>query len=130
MLEGIEVRLRGVVDVGGVDQVVAAADEAQPAGLRDRAMLYTMYASGLRVPRAVGDFLILDALRASSGDAIAVSDDAMADAVRLMGRTTGVFAAPEGGATLAGLAALLESGRVERDAEIVLFNTGSGLKYL
>lgn len=90
----------------------------------------TTYASGLRVPRAVGDFLILDALRASSGDAIAVSDDSMADAVRLMGRTTGVFAAPEGGATLAGLAALLESGRIERDAEIVLFNTGSGLKYL
>jgi len=88
------------------------------------------YASGLRVPRAVGDFLILDALRASRGNAIAVSDDAMADAVRLMGRTSGVFAAPEGGATLAGLAALLEAGRVERDAEIVLFNTGSGLKYL
>jgi threonine synthase len=54
----------------------------------------------------------------------------MADAVRLMGRTSGVFAAPEGGATAAGLAALLEAGRVARDAEIVLFNTGSGLKYL
>lgn len=88
------------------------------------------YASGLRVPRAVGDFLILEALRASGGDAVAVSDDSMRDAVHLMGRTTGVFAAPEGGATAAGLAALLEAGRVDRDAEIVLFNTGSGLKYL
>lgn len=88
------------------------------------------YASGLRVPRAVGDFLILDALRASAGDAIAVSDDAMRDAVRMMGRTTGVFAAPEGGATAAGLAALIQQERVDPDAEIVLFNTGSGLKYL
>ncbi len=88
------------------------------------------YASGLRVPRAVGDFLILEALRASGGDAIAVSDEAMADAVRLMGRTTGVFAAPEGGATAAAVAALLAAGRLDADAEIVLFNTGSGLKYL
>lgn len=88
------------------------------------------YASGLRVPRAVGDFLILDALRASQGDAIAVSDAAMADAVTLIGRTTGVFAAPEGGATAAAVAALLQAGRLDRNAEIVLFNTGSGLKYV
>jgi threonine synthase len=88
------------------------------------------YAYGLRVPRAVGDFLILDALRASHGDAIAVSDAAMADAVALVGRTTGIFAAPEGGATAAAVAALVQRGRIREDEEVVLFNTGSGLKYL
>jgi threonine synthase len=88
------------------------------------------YASGLRVPRAVGDFLMLDAIRASNGAAVAVADEAMADAVRLIGRTTGVFAAPEGGATAAALAPLLQSGALEASAEVVLFITGSGLKYL
>ncbi len=88
------------------------------------------YAAGLRVPRAVGDFLMLDALRASNGDAVAVSDEAMADAVALLGRTTGIFAAPEGGATLAAVSVLLAEGRLDPAAEIVLFNTGSGLKYV
>ena len=88
------------------------------------------YASGLRVPRAVGDFLILDAVRASHGDALAVSDAAMADAVALIGRTTGIFAAPEGGATAAAVAQLVSQGRIRQDEEVVLFNTGSGLKYL
>jgi threonine synthase len=90
----------------------------------------TTYASGLRVPRAIGDFLILDAVRASRGVALAVTDEEMADSVRLMGETTGIFAAPEGGATLAALPALLERGIIERSDEVVLFNTGSGLKYV
>ena len=88
------------------------------------------YAAGLRVPRAIGDFLILDALRASGGDAIAVSDDDMRRAVELVGRTTGIFAAPEGGATAAAVEALLAAGRLDADSEVVLFNTGSGLKYI
>jgi threonine synthase len=88
------------------------------------------YASGLRVPRAVGDFLILDAVRASGGAALTVSDDEMADAVRLMGAATGVFAAPEGGAVAAVLPRLLERGLVSADDEVVLFITGSGLKYV
>lgn len=88
------------------------------------------YAAGLRVPQAVGDFLILRAVRASGGAAVAVSDEAMADAVRLMGRTTGVFAAPEGGATAAAIGTLLERGIVRPADEVVLFNTGSGLKYV
>ena len=87
------------------------------------------YASGLRVPRAVGDFLILRAIRESGGAAVAVSDDAMRDAVRLVGRTTGVFAAPEGAATAAAVPILLERGLLRPDEEVVLFNTGSGLKY-
>lgn len=88
------------------------------------------YASGLRVPRAVGDFLILDAVRASKGAAIAVSDEAMAEHVNLMGRATGIFAAPEGGATAAALPVLLERGIISASDEVVLFNTGSGLKYV
>ena len=88
------------------------------------------YASGLRVPRAVGDFLILQGVRDSNGAAIAVTDQQMADAVQLMGATTGIFAAPEGGATAAAVPLLLERGLLKRDEEIVLFNTGSGLKYI
>jgi threonine synthase len=88
------------------------------------------YAAGLRVPRAVGDFLILRGIRESGGAAIAVSDAAMHDAVELMGRTTGIFAAPEGGATAAAIPLLLQAGHLHKDKEIVLFNTGSGLKYV
>ena len=88
------------------------------------------YASGLRVPRAVGDFLILRGIRDSGGAAIAVSDAEMHDAVELMGRTTGIFAAPEGGATAAAVRPLIEQGYLKASDEIVLFNTGSGLKYV
>ena len=87
-------------------------------------------AAGLRVPRAVGDFLMLEAIRGSSGAAIAVSDEEMIDATRRMGAATGIFASPEGAATLAALPRLLERGLVDRSEEIVLFNTGSGLKYV
>jgi threonine synthase len=88
------------------------------------------YASGLRVPRAVGDFLMLRAIRASNGAAIAVTDEEMANAVLLIGAMTGVFAAPEGGATAAAVSRLLAAGTIRDSEEIVLFNTGSGLKYV
>jgi threonine synthase len=88
------------------------------------------YASGLRVPRAIGDFLILRAVRASGGSAEAVSDAAMAGATLLMGRTTGVFAAPEGAACAAALPALVRRGTVKPGDRVVLFVTGSGLKYV
>jgi threonine synthase len=84
----------------------------------------------LRVPRAVGDFLILAAIRASDGSAVAVSDEAMTDAVLQLGRTTGIFASPEGGATVAAVPALRETGVIRDDDRVVLFNTGSGLKYV
>jgi threonine synthase len=87
-------------------------------------------AAGLRVPRAVGDFLVLEAVRSSGGAAVAVTDEAMLEAVRLIGGTTGVFAAPEGGATAAAIPVLLERGLLHADEEVVLFITGSGLKYL
>lgn len=88
------------------------------------------YAAGLRVPRAVGDFLILAGIRESSGAAIAVSDDQMRVAVDLVGGTTGIFAAPEGGATAAAIPLLMQQGLLAPTEEIILFNTGSGLKYV
>jgi len=90
----------------------------------------TTYASGLRVPGAVGDFLILRALRESNGGAVAITDSQMAEWVAYMGKDTGIFAAPEGGATAAAVPMLLERGMISADDEVVLFNTGSGLKYV
>ncbi len=87
-------------------------------------------ASGLRVPRAVGDFLMLDAIRRSRGCALAVPDDSMIQGVREIGSTEGIFAAPEGGAVLAALKSLLNDNLVDPSERIVLFNTGSGHKYV
>ncbi|HEU5102610.1 MAG TPA: threonine synthase [Roseiflexaceae bacterium] len=86
-------------------------------------------ADGLRVPAAIGDFLILRALRASGGIALAVSDAEMIACADLIGSTTGIFPAPEGGACLAALRRLLAIGWIGPDETVVLFNTGSGLKY-
>ena len=87
-------------------------------------------ADGLRVPRAIGDFLILRALRDSRGAAVAVDDDAMVAAMREMGRLEGISAAPEGGATLCALRLLLQRGVIRPSERVVLFNTGGALKYL
>lgn len=89
---------------------------------------YTV-ADGLRVPVAIGDFLILRALRASRGTALTVTDHAMLEAAGIMGRLTGIFPAPEGAATLAALQLLVDQGWIQPDERVVLFNTGSGLKY-
>jgi threonine synthase len=88
------------------------------------------YASGLRVPGAVGDFLILRALRESGGAAVAIPDSEMAAWTRRVGAETGIFCAPEGAATAAVLPRLMEMGVVRPADEVVLFNTGSGLKYV
>lgn len=87
-------------------------------------------ADGLRVPRAIGDFLILRAIRESGGTAIAVPDEDMVSGMREIGRLEGVSAAPEGGAALAAIRALVQQGRIRRDDTVVLFNTGGALKYL
>ena len=87
-------------------------------------------AAGLRVPKSFADRIILRDLRLSQGTAIAVSDDEILQAQRQMAEQEGVFAAPEGAATLAALRHMVEAGWVRRDERIVLFNTGSGLKYL
>lgn len=88
------------------------------------------YASGLRVPRAVGDFLIIRGVRESGGAAIAVTDAEMERWTPIVGRLTGVFCAPEGAATAAAVPPLRERGIISEDDEVVLFNTGSGLKYV
>lgn len=86
-------------------------------------------ADGLRVPAAVGDFLILRALRESSGTAVAVTDDEMLGAAKQIGRTQGIFACPEGGAALAALRHLREKDWIRPEDRVVLFNTGGGQKY-
>jgi threonine synthase len=87
-------------------------------------------ASGLRVPKPLGDFLILDAVRKSGGAAIAVSDTELIDAGIRLAVDEGIFVAPEGAACLPALEKLLHSGLLRADDEIVIYNTGSGLKYL
>ena len=87
-------------------------------------------ASGLRVPAAIGDFLILQALRESRGTAVAVEDRAMLDGVREIAHTEGLVTAPEGGATLAALKRLLTDGFLAGYETVILFLTGSGYKYL
>ena len=87
-------------------------------------------AAGLRVPAAVGDFLVIRAVRDSGGTALTVDDEQMVSSVQDMARLEGIFPAPEGGATLSALTLLLDSGEVNRDDRVVLLNTGSALKYL
>ncbi len=87
-------------------------------------------ASGLRVPKAIGDFLILDAIRESDGLAIAVSDEELIAGARELARREGIFAAPEGGACVPALRKLLDRGKIKPDERVVLFNTGAGIKYL
>lgn len=87
-------------------------------------------ASGLRVPKSFADKTILHDIYESNGTAIAVSDESILAAQRQLGKAEGIFAAPEGAATLAALNKLLQQGWVQSDERIVLFNTGSGLKYL
>jgi threonine synthase len=87
-------------------------------------------ASGLRVPKAYGDYIILDILRESGGVALAVTDDEIMDALRRWAQVEGIFAAPEGAAALAAYRKLRSNGFFGAEDRVVLFNTGTGLKYL
>jgi threonine synthase len=87
-------------------------------------------ASGLRVPRAIGDFLILNILRQSNGGAIAVDDREMTRIAREVGSTEGLFIAPEAAACFAALKSLRSAGKIDSGQRVVIFNTGSGIKYL
>jgi threonine synthase len=86
--------------------------------------------SGLRVPSAVGDFLILQAVRESGGEAVSVTDEEAIEYTQLLASCEGIFAAPEAGAALAGLNQLLAMKKVDPDERAVVFVTGSGYKYL
>jgi threonine synthase len=87
-------------------------------------------AAGLRVPKAYADYLILDILRKSRGTAVAVTDDEILAALRAWAAEEGIFAAPEGAASFAAYLRLLASGFFKPEHKVVLFNTGSGLKYI
>ena len=87
-------------------------------------------AAGLRVPKPYGEYLILDILKKSGGVAVAVSDDEIMDALRHWARVEGIFAAPEGAAALAAYRKLRDKGFFASEDTVILFNTGSGLKYL
>jgi threonine synthase len=87
-------------------------------------------ASGLRVPKALGDFLVLRAVRESGGTAIAVSDFEMMEACEELATLEGMFVAPEGGACIAALKKLRQSGFLKKTERILIYNTGSGYKYL
>jgi threonine synthase len=117
--------------------VVAQADGCAPivrafqAGAR-RATAWdnpVTHAIGLRVPAPLGDTLILRVLRDSNGEALAVSESAIRDATRRLAHVSGVDASPEGGCALAAAASLAAAGRLPPDAEVVIFNTGSGASY-
>ena len=87
-------------------------------------------ASGLRVPKPLGDFLILNGIYSTGGEAVDVADDDMFAACRKMAALEGIYAAPEGGAGLAAIEKLVTQKKISRDDTVVLFNTGSGYKYV
>lgn len=117
--------------------IVAQADGCAPIvrAFRDRSDRATpwpdprTHAAGLRVPAPLGDRLILRAVRESGGDAVAVSEDAIAGAAQWLTQFTGVDASPEGGCALAVLRQMTSDGRIPDTAEVVVFNTGSGSSY-
>src|SRR4051812_27044155 len=116
------------VQAAGCAPIVRAFEkgEKSAAEVTDAATL----ASGLRVPKAIGDFLILDAIKESDGTAITVTDEELIAGARELARREGIFAAPEGGACVPALRKLIERGKVKPNERVVLFNTGSGIKYL
>src|SRR3984893_18665563 len=87
-------------------------------------------ASGLRVPKGIGDFLLMKILRESNGGAVAIDDDEMIRTVREVGSSEGLFVAPEGAACFAALKKLRASGKIDIGARVVILHTGSGIKYL
>jgi threonine synthase len=120
-------RMVAVQAEGCAPVVRAFEDGADRCGFWEGARTY---ASGLRVPKPFADHLILQVLRESGGAAVSVSDEAIRAAQARLAGCEGIFAAPEGAATLAGLELLLARGLVRKEERILLLNTGSGLKYL
>ncbi|HYL11526.1 MAG TPA: threonine synthase [Terriglobales bacterium] len=116
------------VQSAGCAPIPKAWDEGKPSSemWQNAATL----AAGLRVPKAYGDYLILDILRKSGGVAVSVSDEEIMDALRRWARVEGIFAAPEGAAALAAYRKLRANGFFGPEDKVVLFNTGNGLKYL
>ena len=112
----------------GCAPIVKAWDERKPVSeaWKNAATI----AAGLRVPKAYADYIVLDILKQSSGIAVAVTDEEIMEAFQSWARGEGIFAAPEGAASLAGYTKLRASGFLKASDTVVLFNTGSGLKYI
>ena len=115
------------VQAAGCAPIVEAFERGLDHGVTPEAP-HTL-ASGLRVPAAVGDFLILQALRESEGTAVAVPDAEMLTALTTLAAGTGVCPAPEGAAAFAATVRLAAEGWIRPEESVVLFNTGTGLKY-
>jgi threonine synthase len=116
------------VQAEGCAPLVRAYEQgAEHAPLWERA---STAAAGLRVPRTIGDFLVLRAVRESGGTALAVPDQQMIEGMREIGQAEGVSASPEGGAALAAIRTLVADRSIRRNDTVVLFNTGGALKYL
>jgi threonine synthase len=115
------------VQASGCAPIVRAFE----AGVRDAGTFENAHtiAAGLRVPRAIGDFIMLDIIRDSGGTALAVEDSELMEGAYDLGAATGICACPEGGACLAALRKLRKNNWVRPDETVVLFNTGTGLKY-
>jgi threonine synthase len=116
------------VQSAGCAPIVKAWDEGK--SISDFWPGASTLAAGLRVPKAYGDYLILDILKKSGGIALSATDIEIMEALRHWARVEGVFAAPEGAASLVAYRKLLASGFFSSEDKVVLFNTGSGLKYL
>jgi len=116
------------VQSAGCAPIVKAWDEGKNSS--EMWLKAATQAAGLRVPKAYGDYIVLDILRKSGGVAVAVTDDEIMDSMRRWSRVEGVFAAPEGAASLAAYRKLHDSCFFGPDDAVVLFNTGTGLKYL
>ena len=115
------------VQASGCAPIVRAWEEGKEHA--DRWEDAATVAAGIRVPRAVGDFLILRAVRESGGKALAVGDPAILAAVDACAKKDGLLLCPEGGATLAAYQQALSTGEVDEDERVVLFNCATGLKY-
>jgi threonine synthase len=116
------------VQAAGCAPIVKAFDEGKPSSeMWNNA--HTV-AAGLRVPKAYGDFIVLDIVRKSGGAAVSATDDETMQALGRWASQEGVFAAPEGAASLVAYNKLVASGVLKRTDKVVLFNTGSGLKYI
>jgi threonine synthase len=127
MAQGRRPRMVSVQADGCAPIVRAFQSGAEKAAMWERA---ATIADGLRVPKAIGDFLILRAIRESHGTAVSVPDSSMVEGMLEIGSTEGISAAPEGGAALAAIKVLVEDGTIRPQESVVLFNTGGALKYL
>ena len=116
------------VQASGCAPIVKAFDQGKPSA--EAWQNGQTIASGLRVPQAVGDFLILRAIRESAGTALSVTDEEMLAEIRRVARTEGIFFCPESAACVAALRVLIQRNWIRGDDEVLIFNTASGLKYL